>query len=676
MNVNAIYVGQSPAQLRMALAAGMATPSGDLSGRTDTAMIQAALSNNAEVRLLPGATYVVAQNAALQSPTGPLCLNVLSGQRFLMYGATLMLASGSSGTGSIIGNTAPVTDVAVEGGIIDGNSANTTGQIWGATIWSGIDCDLFRIKVRNITGVGLSHRGQTTLSPPYGRNSVKHCRVLNCGFIGIQCAHQTLGLEVTDNFVDTCVDNLIDIEGNLALGLFSNITNIVKGTTTTVTISTGGSINPAIVGNELQFSSVLGMVEINSLIGYVLSTGGSTGAWTFTVNIDSSGFSNYSSSGVVEFSGDGNRQIVSRNVLYNGSGDCGIFIESVSNLTITDNVVDLMTANGATGIVINREMTPARESIITGNRIKNLIKNGVGLKVQSAGKSLIEANTFRNMKHAMWLLNGGTFLSVGKNTHEQITGTVLIRIDGAVNSILWSQFDAQNYLGLRSAAGTPFTASPIDNPVNHSDRAVGARPVATHFLQSGVQAQAAGGFTDLQVEYQDGTAGVLTIDATFAGAYSLFTGGDTQIHPSVVTGAWTVGRYIWIAGTVPTLYLINAAIGGGIYTIRQPMLLTFTGVIPNGATAATLIANFTGTTGNYNVTFDDGLGNYETHLTTLTNGSTAVNWVGGITNGVQVSAKAYTVAIPGNFAANFTAAHACTEYYALYQVEPLLAGGP
>lgn len=84
---------------------------------------------------------------------------------------------------------------------------------------------------------------------------------------------------------------------NSGLNTFRTITAITQASSAVVTVSTGGSSNPFTVGQYVTFDSVLGMVEINGLTGLVTATGGSTGAWTITVAINSSGFTAYTSGG-------------------------------------------------------------------------------------------------------------------------------------------------------------------------------------------------------------------------------------------------------------------------------------------------------------------------------------------------------------------------------------------
>jgi hypothetical protein len=84
---------------------------------------------------------------------------------------------------------------------------------------------------------------------------------------------------------------------NAGLATNHTITAITQAASAVVTISTAGSANPFIVSNVLHIDSVVGMVEINDLEGTVTAIGGSSGAWTITLNINSSGFTAYTSGG-------------------------------------------------------------------------------------------------------------------------------------------------------------------------------------------------------------------------------------------------------------------------------------------------------------------------------------------------------------------------------------------
>lgn len=78
-----------------------------------------------------------------------------------------------------------------------------------------------------------------------------------------------------------------------------NISGITKAASAVVTTSLVQAYNPFNNGNVLYFQSVSGMTQINGLFGTVTATGGSSGAWTATVNINSSAFSTYTSGGTL-----------------------------------------------------------------------------------------------------------------------------------------------------------------------------------------------------------------------------------------------------------------------------------------------------------------------------------------------------------------------------------------
>lgn len=75
------------------------------------------------------------------------------------------------------------------------------------------------------------------------------------------------------------------------------ITGITQATNAVVTLSTGGASNPFAVGNTIAFASVVGMTQINTVVGQVTAIGGVTTAWTVTTNINSSAFTAWASGG-------------------------------------------------------------------------------------------------------------------------------------------------------------------------------------------------------------------------------------------------------------------------------------------------------------------------------------------------------------------------------------------
>lgn len=74
------------------------------------------------------------------------------------------------------------------------------------------------------------------------------------------------------------------------------ITGITQATNAVVTVNTTGS-NPFSTGNIVGFAAVVGMTQINGTNGTVVATGGSSGVFTCTVNINSTAYTAYSSGG-------------------------------------------------------------------------------------------------------------------------------------------------------------------------------------------------------------------------------------------------------------------------------------------------------------------------------------------------------------------------------------------
>jgi hypothetical protein len=88
----------------------------------------------------------------------------------------------------------------------------------------------------------------------------------------------------------------------IAPGLTFAISNITNASSCVVTSSSTQSTNPfEQLGNneqQLTFGGCTGMTQINGLIGHVTAAGGSAGAWTATVGINTSGFGTYTGGGV------------------------------------------------------------------------------------------------------------------------------------------------------------------------------------------------------------------------------------------------------------------------------------------------------------------------------------------------------------------------------------------
>lgn len=75
------------------------------------------------------------------------------------------------------------------------------------------------------------------------------------------------------------------------------ITGITLAASAVITVSTVSAANPFLVGCPIIVEGALGMTQINGVQGQVTAIGGASGAWTVTVNINSSGFSAWTSGG-------------------------------------------------------------------------------------------------------------------------------------------------------------------------------------------------------------------------------------------------------------------------------------------------------------------------------------------------------------------------------------------
>jgi len=76
------------------------------------------------------------------------------------------------------------------------------------------------------------------------------------------------------------------------------ISAISKAASAVVTLSSTAVANPFSNGNLVTFSQIIGMTQMNGQTGTVTATGGSAGAWTITVNINSSSYTTYTSGGL------------------------------------------------------------------------------------------------------------------------------------------------------------------------------------------------------------------------------------------------------------------------------------------------------------------------------------------------------------------------------------------
>jgi|HubBroStandDraft_6_1064221.scaffolds.fasta_scaffold217300_2 hypothetical protein len=99
----------------------------------------------------------------------------------------------------------------------------------------------------------------------------------------------------------------ITLNDSNALVTNQTVTAITQAANAVATLSTGGGSNPFAVGNTITFASVVGMTQINGVVGTVTAIGGTSGAWTVTTSINSTAFTAYASGGTASSFGVGNQ---------------------------------------------------------------------------------------------------------------------------------------------------------------------------------------------------------------------------------------------------------------------------------------------------------------------------------------------------------------------------------
>lgn len=83
-------------------------------------------------------------------------------------------------------------------------------------------------------------------------------------------------------------------------GTLYNMSGISKATNGVVTLSSSASANPIVVGQSLYIAGAGGMTQINGQSSLVTAIGGSSGAWTATLALNTSSFTTYTSGGQVQ----------------------------------------------------------------------------------------------------------------------------------------------------------------------------------------------------------------------------------------------------------------------------------------------------------------------------------------------------------------------------------------
>jgi hypothetical protein len=290
---------------------------------------------------------------------------------------------------------------------------------------------------------------------------ISGCRIHDCGFGGIL---PLSGLEIRIfsnelyNFAGRGGNaygiNLSHDSANYKLDpqVAGTITNITQAASAVVTVNFTSVSNPYSIGQNLYFDSVGGMTQINGRYGNVTAVGGSSGAWTATVNINSSGFSAYTSGGTVSEPRQATNPFcidaevafnlvhdipiwggiichgayetrIHNNAVYNCfigiqcSGSSGDAMDYAGeNNSVTDNIVSALQTNGnastvtqgyTNGITVNGGSNPNgamgfhRGVVVSGNNIfgigdPNTTYHGMSIQASNVRAGTIANNVIRN----------------------------------------------------------------------------------------------------------------------------------------------------------------------------------------------------------------------------------------------------------------------------------------
>jgi len=165
---------------------------------------------------------------------------------------------------------------------VDSSHNNCFGYRTCSTLVNGAQNNCFGFQVCDQLLTGNNNHG-------FGENVLSHLVVgYGNACFGYQSCYTKVGGDYTHAF------GYQSLFGETA----ATITGITKAASAVVTISTVSTINPFSVGQPIIIENVSGMTEINGLTtGLVSAIGGSSGAWTVTITINSSGFSTYTSGG-------------------------------------------------------------------------------------------------------------------------------------------------------------------------------------------------------------------------------------------------------------------------------------------------------------------------------------------------------------------------------------------
>jgi hypothetical protein len=290
------------------------------------------------------------------------------------------------------------------------------------------------------------------------------------------------------------------------------VSGITKAINAVATISDASLTHPFSAGQVVVFSGVNGMTQINGQDLTVSAAGGTTGAWTLTFALDSTGYGTYTSGGAIKSSAKAilnslqrgaaglspyNPTFLSGGVNYNGPGGVVtadnnlIFGRSIPNPSGVNGPCLLLGSGGGSGTNVSFWLisdqafdtaTPGNDVGWTAGEVQpdstqrggNLFAIGGGADLGAGGNMTVQAGTSARGEPGLMLVQGGNNTSEthpagdvyiiagqvgsqGANVH--LIMTTLHGISGVIrhrnnSDILWDEFADGSWFFYKVGGGT------------------------------------------------------------------------------------------------------------------------------------------------------------------------------------------------------------------------------
>lgn len=269
--------------------------------------------------------------------------------------------------------------------------ASTNQTPPNTTYWNPIAPAMFYAQNGYAAGVGNSMFDSTLENLTVDANNIVGLGCVissawqeDCGLRGVLLLNfGTFGVRYQDGFGGASLSKVVDTEIFLGTIAGLTITGITAAASAVVTVSNNTGMaatwNPFIINTYVSFASVGGMTQINGLVGQVTAVGGSAGAWTATVNINSSAFGAYTSGGTASH--------MTGIDLSSPIGTVGAFMLDVSNSTVTGGTNNLSTCVACKG---NSLVARSIHFEVTGIAI---LVDGVGFNTVQAASGATTVTT-------------------------------------------------------------------------------------------------------------------------------------------------------------------------------------------------------------------------------------------------------------------------------------------